>query len=49
MPIKSGMAKLNNTIDPIRNFQYAVFRLSLVRIYKAFTRLYLDYGDIVFD
>ena len=43
------MAKVNKTIDPIQNFQYAVCRPSLVTVYKAFTRPHLDYGDIVFD
>ena len=40
------MGKVNKAIDPIQNFEHAVFRLFLVIIYNAFTRPHLDYGDL---
>ena len=40
------MANVSNTIDLIRKFQHVLPRSSLVTIYKAFIRSYLDYGDM---
>ena len=47
--IKTILAKANRTIGLLRKFQQVLPRPSLITIYKAFIRPYLDYGDVIFD
>ena len=47
--IKTISAKVNRTIGLLRKFQQVLPRPSLITIYKAFIRPYLDYGDVIFD
>ena len=41
--------KINRTMGLIRKFQNLLPRAALITLYKAFVRLRLDYGDILFD
>ena len=43
------MSKVGKTIGLLRKLQAILLRPSLVTIYKAFIRLHLDYGDIIYD
>ena len=41
--------KINKTISLLRKLRNNLLRAPLVTIYKSFTRLHLDYGDILYD
>ena len=41
--------KVNRTIGLSRKLQNVLPRITLVTVYKAFVRPYLDYGDILYD
>ena len=41
--------KKDNTIGLPRKFQNLLPRTTLITLYKAFARLHLDYGDIIYD
>ena len=43
------ISKVDKTIELLRKLQAVLPRPSLVTIYKAFIRPYLDYGDIIYD
>ena len=42
-------AKINKTIGLLSKLQNLLPRTALIKIYKAFVRLHLDYGDILYD
>ena len=41
--------KTNRTIGLLRKLQSFLPRATLITIYKAFVRLHLDYGDVLYD
>ena len=41
--------KINKTIGLLRKLQNPLPRIALIKIYKAFVRPHLDYGDILYD
>ena len=41
--------KINKGISVIKKLRHSLPRKSLVTIYKAFLRLLIDYGDIIYD
>ena len=41
--------KINKTIGLLRKLQNLLSRTVLIKIYKAFVRPHLDYGDILYD
>ena len=41
--------KINKTIGLLRKLQNLLPRTALIKIYKAFVRPHLDYGDILYD
>ena len=43
------ISKVDKTIELLRNLQAVLPCPSLVTIYKAFIRPFLDYGDIIYD
>ena len=45
--IKSILNIVNKTIGISRKFQLILPRHSLIKIYKTFIRLHLDYGDVI--
>ena len=47
--LKSIINKVNKTIGLLRKFHNTLPRLPLLTIYKSFKRLYLDYGNIIYD
>ena len=47
--INTILTKVNRTTSLFRKFQQVWPRPFLITIYKAFIRLYLDYGDVIFD
>ena len=48
-PVNNILSKVNKTIRLMRKLQAFLPRQSLVTVYKAFLRLHLDYGDIIYD
>ena len=46
--IKTILTKVNRTIGLLRKFQQLLPRPSLIKIYKAFIRPHLGYGDVIF-
>ena len=40
--------KINKTIGLLRKLQNLLPRTALIKIYKAFVRPHLDYGDILY-
>ena len=47
--IESTIAQINKGVAVIKKFRYSLPRKSLITIYKAFLRLLIDYGDIIYD
>ena len=47
--MRSILKKVNGTIGLLCKLQSVLPRITLVTIYKAFVRPYLDYGDILYD
>ena len=47
--IKTVLTKVDKTIGLLRTFQQVLPRRSLITIYKAFIRPYLDCGDAIFN
>ena len=47
--IKTVLTTVNNTIGLLRKFQQLLTGPSLINIFRAFVRPYLDFGDVVFD
>ena len=47
--IKTVLTKADKTIGLLRKFQQVLPRHSLITIYKAFIRPYLDCGDVIFN
>ena len=47
--VNNILSKVNKTIGLMRKLQAFLPRQSLVMVYKAFLRLHLDYGDIIYD
>ena len=47
--LNNVLSKVNKTIGLLRKLEAFLPRQSLVTVYKAFIRLYLDYGDIIYD
>ena len=43
------LCKINKTIGPIRKLQNLLPRTALIKLYKAFARPHLDYGNISYD
>ena len=41
--------KINKTIKLLCKLQILLLRTALIKIYKAFIRSHLDYGDILYD
>ena len=41
--------KINKTIGLLRKLKNLLPRTALIKIYKAFVRPHLDYGDILYD
>ena len=42
-------SKVNRITGIIRSLQNVLLRPALFTIYKSFTRLHLDYGDIIYN
>ena len=47
--IDSVIPKLNTVISVIKKLRHYLPRKSLLKIYKAFLRPLIDYGDVIFD
>ena len=47
--LKMVFLKISKTLGHLRKLQNLLPRSALVTIYKAFVRLHLDYGDILYD
>ena len=47
--LETVLCKINKTIGLIRKLQNLLPRSALITLYKAFVRLHLDYGDILYD
>ena len=47
--LKNVQSKANKTTGLLRKLQTILRRESLITIYKSFTRLHLDYKDIIYD
>ena len=47
--LETVLCKINKTISLIRKFQNLLPRTALITLYKAFVRLHVDYGDILYD
>ena len=47
--LNNVLSKVSKTTALLRKLQVFLPRQSLVMVYKAFIRLYLDYGDIIYD
>ena len=47
--LNNVLSKVNKTIGLLRKLQAFLPCQYLVTVYKAFTRLHLDYGDIIYD
>ena len=47
--LKMVSSKISKTLGHLRKLQNLLPRSALVTIYKAFVRLHLDYGDILYD
>ena len=47
--IESAIAKINKGAAVIKKRRYSLPRKSLITIYKAFLRSWIDYGDIIYD
>ena len=47
--IESAIAKINKGAAVIKKRRYSLPRKSLITIYKAFLRPWIDYGDIIYD
>ena len=41
--------KVNKAIGLLQKLQKALLRMVLITMYKAFVRLHLDYGDMIYD
>ena len=49
MHIETVSCKVNKGISIIKKLSHALPRKSLLTIYKAFLRLHIDYGNIIYD
>ena len=47
--LNNVLNKVNKTIDLLRKLQNLLSWLTLITIYKAFVRLHLDYGNILYN
>ena len=47
--LKNVFKKTNKTIELLRKLSNSLPRQALITIYKAFVRLHLDYGDVLYD
>ena len=47
--IKNILTKANKTIGLLRKLENIMPRRSLLAIFKSFVKLYLDYGDVIYD
>ena len=47
--LNSVLQKINQTVGLLQKLQGILLRISLITIYKSFTRPHLDYGDIIYD
>ena len=47
--IKNILTKVNKTIGLLRKLENILPRRSLLAIFKSFVKLYLDYGDVIYD
>ena len=47
--IKNILTKANKTIGLLRKLENILPRRSLLAIFKSFVKLYLDYGDVIYD
>ena len=47
--LETVLCKINKTLGLIRKLQNHLPRTALITLYKAFVRLHLDYGDIIYD
>ena len=47
--LKMLTTKIHETIELLRKLQNLLPRIALTTIYKAFVRLHLDYGGILYD
>ena len=47
--MKTISQKTNKTIGLLRQLQTLLPRTPLITVYKSFIRLYLDYGDMIYD
>ena len=47
--IESSIVKINKGVAVIKKLRYSLPRKSLITIYRAFLRLLIDYGDIIYD
>ena len=47
--LKMVSLKISKTLGPFRKLHDLLPRSALITIYKAYVRLYLDYGDILYD
>ena len=47
--LRNIKSKVNRITGIIRSLQNVLLRPALFTIYKSFTRLHLDYGDIIYN
>ena len=47
--VDSAILKMNKGISVIKKLRHSLPRKSLLSIYKAFLRPWIDYGDIIYD
>ena len=47
--IDTNILKIDKGISTIKRLRHSLPRKSLMTIYKAFLRLLIDYGDIIYD
>ena len=47
--LNSVLQKINKTVGLLQKLQGILLRISLITIYKSFTRPHVDYGDIIYD
>ena len=49
MHIKFFLRKVNQRTSTIKKLRHTLPRKSLLNIYKAYLRPYIDYGDVIYD
>ena len=47
--LETVLCKINRTIGLIRKLQNLLPRTAMITLYKAFVRIHIDHGDIIYD